>query len=295
MGPPVIPARAICCYLRVFFPEPPPSRLCTPEVGASLARVSSGRLPCPPLPSCPPSFIFLGLCHLLPPKARPSPRGVSPPGTSSLSPVALARPASSPPLFFWHPPLPGFGLPLCPLVTLHSLPGSPPVNLGSASLPQSVSSLPAPILSPSQEVQSRVTPLCPQPGPSCLPQTRRPLPLSFFCSRTRPTVGPTSRVPSGLGCSCRPPPHPPFLQWGHQAQFTEDPCPRGCLPPSLLELVQSPTLSSLPEPLGFGYFGTQRGPREGNLGREQGAAEEAGRAHVPASQEEQQLRKVGQS
>lgn len=103
MGPPLSsPARAICCYLRVFFPEPPPSRLCTPEVSASLARVSSGRLPCPHSPSCPPSFLLLGLCHLLPPKARPSLRGVSPPGTSSLplSPVALARSASSHPPFF---------------------------------------------------------------------------------------------------------------------------------------------------------------------------------------------------
>lgn len=134
-----------------------------------------------------------------------------------------------PPLFFWadskHPPLPGFGLPLCPLVTLHSLPGSPPVNLGSASLPQSVSSLPAPILSPSQEIQSQVTPLCPQPGPSCLPQTRRPLPLSFFCFRTRPTVGPTTRVPSGSGCSCHPPPHPSFFSGAirHSSQRTPVP------------------------------------------------------------------------
>lgn len=135
----------------------------------------------------------------------------------------------TPPLFFWadskHPPLPGFGLPLCPLVTLHSLPGSPPVNLGSASLPQSVSSLPAPILSPSQEIQSQVTPLCPQPGPSCLPQTRRPLPLSFFCFRTRPTVGPTTRVPSGSGCSCHPPPHPSFFSGAirHSSQRTPVP------------------------------------------------------------------------
>lgn len=112
--------------------------------------------------------ILLGLCHLLPPRARPL-RGVSLPGTSLLpcSPVALARPASSPPVFLFsgHLPLPGFGLPLCSLVTLCSLPGSPPVDPSSSSLTQSVSCLPAPFLSPSQEIQSRVTPLCPQPGP----------------------------------------------------------------------------------------------------------------------------------
>lgn len=51
---------AICCYLRVFFPEPPPSKLCSPEVGVSFARVSSGRLPCPPFTLMPSSFSFWG-------------------------------------------------------------------------------------------------------------------------------------------------------------------------------------------------------------------------------------------
>lgn len=176
MGPPLSsPARAICCYLRVFFPEPPPSRLCTPEVSASLARISSGRLPCPHSPSCPPSFLLLGLAS----QGKAFSQGcfssrnlLSPSLSCCFGQVCII----TPPFFFWadskHPPLPGFGPPLYPLVTLHSLPGYPPVDLGSAPLLQSVSSLPAPILSPSQEIQSQVTPLCPQPGPSWLPQMR---------------------------------------------------------------------------------------------------------------------------
>lgn len=107
-------------------------------------------------------ILLLGLRRLLPPRARPL-RAVSRPGTSLLprSPVALARPASSPPAFLFSGQTRSTSswLWAASLFSGHLAFSARIPSCGSGQLlpPTECVLSPSPLLSPSQEIQSRVT------------------------------------------------------------------------------------------------------------------------------------------
>lgn len=117
-------------------------------------------------------------------------------------------------------PLPGFGLPLCSLVTLRSLPGSPPVDLGSSSLPQSVSCLPAPFCHLLKRFRAGLL------GPTTWALVPSPDALiaasGLLVFQNQAHHRPQSHGSLWFG-NLSPPTAPALLQCGHRAQFTEEP------------------------------------------------------------------------